>query len=288
LRGAHAKAHQRNRNHATLLEAEMLFRLDGHGRLDVSDTIIDAFIDDAGNTGNELNDPEQRNLFLGCVVVPETRATAFWLRAAPARRIASSVAGISDEVELKGADLFGRKGPFKGVEVADRRRVLDALVEAVVTERIYFFWQGVPKHYWPLIVSDPRKVPFWRTVLITFCHQAYTLFDRLYGPHPFRITVDEHPTFPAGYLLDAGTAAWPSLIDSGIIFRRSCDERGLQVADVLTHAIYRANKAACPNPALPPVVLSRWDELAASYVRQLSEAGVVFNLTTALEQFVTD
>jgi hypothetical protein len=248
-----------------------------------SEAIVEAFIDDAGNTGNDLENSEQRNLVLACLVVPSTRASAFWSRVGAAWQIATSVTGLVD-IELKGEQIFGGRGPFEGVSLEDRRRVLDAVVEAVLGEKTYVFWQGMPKHLWremttetPLLLADSD---FWKTVLLTFLNQVYGVFDHLYGPCNFGVTADENSWITAENVLSL-SETWPRLLNRGVVFRRSNDIRGLQVADIIAHSLYRKNRDACPAPNKPPVTLSKTDKLAASYIERLEAGGILVPLLEA-------
>jgi hypothetical protein len=74
---------------------------------------------------------------------------------------------------------------------------------------------------------------------------------------------------------------WPRLLNQGVIFGRSDQVRGLQVVDIIAHALFRRNKHACPAPDKPPVTRSRTDELAAKYIETLEAGGVLIPLMDA-------
>jgi hypothetical protein len=190
-------------------------------------------------------------------------------------------------VELKGEQLFGGHGPFAGISLHDRCRILDAVVDSVIKQKAYVFWEGLPKHLWAEIIGGlsptPTDADFWKATLQAFLGETYRVLDRLYGPHDFRVTADENSWVPAGKVLSL-RGRWPRLLNQGVIFRRSDEIRGLQVADILVHALYRTNKSSCPAPDKPPVTLSNTDKLAASYTQRLAMGEVLVGLTQATEK----
>ena len=248
------------------------------------DAIVEAFIDDAGNTGGDLGHPEQRNILLACLVVPYTRAPAFWAEVDSAWQIARTLTGGSRDVELKGEQLFGGHGPFANVSLADRCRILDAVVDSVIKQKAYVFWEGLPKHLWAETTGDlsprPADADFWKSVLQAFLGETYRVLDSLYGPNDFRVTADENSWVAAGKVLSL-RGRWPRLLNEGVIFRRSDEVRGLQVADSLVHSLYRTNKSSCPAPDKPAVTLSNTDKLASSYTQRLATGGVLVSLMHA-------
>ena len=255
------------------------------------EAIIESFIDDAGNTGENLEDPVQRNLFLACLVVPCLRASGFWTRIEPAWQIAASVTNHSShEIELKGNEIYGGQGPFEGVPLNDSCRILDTIVEASIAERLCVFSQGMPKHEWSSCLREeglkPENLPFSKLMLYTFLRETYGLLDQLYdGPHEFRMTADENSWIHKNHVLQSSDqGSWSRLADKGIVFRSSAELRGLQVVDIIVHTLYRANKDACPPPNTPPARLSETDKLAHAYMKRLEDGSVLHNLVQARKQ----
>jgi hypothetical protein len=82
--------------------------------------VMEVYFDEAGYTGEHLNDLSQSHLMLAAVAIPADIAGEFWRRAERAWAIASKYLNVRlDEVELKGTDIYGGKGQFrKGVRSA--------------------------------------------------------------------------------------------------------------------------------------------------------------------------
>ena len=107
----------------------------------------------------------------------------------------------------------------------------------------------------------------------------------MYGLHSFRIVADETPRIRPGRLLQSTSdRPWRKLHDGGVIHDSSARNRGLQVADIVVHTLYRANKASWWPPGVPPVEPTGTDLLARRYLERLVEGKVLFNLTQARER----
>jgi hypothetical protein len=248
--------------------------------------IVDGFIDDSGNTGEDLQHPVQRNMFLACLTVPVTRAPAFWAKVEVAWRIASCVTSRPvHEIELKGEQLYGGNSVFKDVPLKDRCHIMDTLADAMITERAYVFWEGLPKQMWlDYTARLPIKLPFCETALYGFCSGIYELYDALYGRSRFRVTADENSWMGAGRVLQGkGGETWPNLSGGGVLFQSSAKVRGLQVVDFVVHTLYRANKQAIPQTG---ETLSNTDKLAASYMQRLASGKILHNMTHSREEIV--
>ena len=144
------------------------------------DPIIEGYIDEAGNTGNDLDHVDQRNFFLACVVVPSTRATAFWTRCAEAWELAGRLTDRDPAgLEFKASDLYGRRGLFKQDPPPETRPVLDIVFEAMVDNKIYVCSEAVPKHAWAELLSrlpsEERDIPLGETAMNQFCSNLYEL-----------------------------------------------------------------------------------------------------------------
>lgn len=251
---------------------------------------VEAFIEDAGNTGDDLDHPQQTNLFLGCLIIPCTRASEFWKQAGEAWEFAKKlIPNCQEDIELKGEKLYGGWDSFKGVALDNRCRILGFLINAVIEHRAYVFWEGIPKHLWRDTLAtmnlSRRKAPLWKSALFAFCDGLYKLLDLLYADGYFRIICDENSWVgPRMLLQPPGKEQWPRLLDGGVIFESSAETRGLQIADVLIHTLYRANKTSCPPQEENPPALSNTDKLASAYLSKLEDSRVLFPLTRSREE----
>ena len=253
--------------------------------------IVKVFFDDAGNTGEKAN-LVQRNMFLGAILVPIDRAERFWEDARRAWTHAEVVCGRPEGIELKGSELYGGGGVFRGVALTERQRVIELVFEAVSAHHLTFFWEGVPKHLWREEMSsrakDPRDVPLWKSTLFAYCGLLYELLDALYEGGRFLVVGDQNSWIDErNILIPPPQAPWPRLLHEGVVFESSRRTPGLQVADLLVHTLYRANKASCPSPELPPAELSPMDRVADVYWQRLLAQRVPFALHGAVEELRT-
>jgi hypothetical protein len=102
------------------------------------------YIDESGNTGLNLSDPQQPVFVLGALVVPETlwQTIESQLEAA-IRKYSPEVA--ASEAEIHGGDLRQGTGVFKGVAVADRLKLRDAWLEIAVNHRLHLIYRAIVK-----------------------------------------------------------------------------------------------------------------------------------------------
>ena len=254
-----------------------------------STPVVKAFIEDAGYTGDDLDHPEQTNMFLGCLVIPAAQAPHLWRQTGEAWELAGELTQNDPErVELKGQQLYGSRGPFEEVDLQDSLKIIDLLVGAIIEQDVHLFWEGIPKDRWRnKLVSmnlNSRQVPLLKTALFGFINVLYQTLDLLYPTGHFRIVGDENDWVGAGKLLQPPRKhPWPRLLDGGVVFESSARIRGLQLADVLIHTLYRANKTSCPPPGKSPM-LSRTDQIACAFLAKLEENRVVHPLTQVLKE----
>lgn len=81
-----------------------------------------AYVDESGNTGTNLNDPDQPIHWMAAVLVPEDQILT--IRQA-LDGIVASVSGVDDSAELHGSELFGGEGPWRGITPSERIRVYE-------------------------------------------------------------------------------------------------------------------------------------------------------------------
>ena len=83
------------------------------------------YIDESGNTGLNLSDPQQPVFVLGALVVPESLWQTIEIELEEAIKIHSPMVHET-EAEIHGGDLRQGSGVFKGVSVADRLKLRNA------------------------------------------------------------------------------------------------------------------------------------------------------------------
>ncbi len=227
------------------------------------------YFDDSGNTGDDLDNDAQRNLFIaGVLISPDaaealTHATdALWTQAADA----CSLSGV----EWKGEQLYGGKGPFRGVPGGTRKQLLGGLVDLLLDHEVPILWQGLPK--WQAKARGLDEA-VWKKVLFGYCS---LLHDYLETEEMGRTLVigDENTSVRAWHQWVAPPQKpWPLFEDGAVKFMPSDKVRGLQIADVVAHTLYRANKAECPDPERGTPRLSNTDVSAVEYRDRLAAGG---------------
>jgi hypothetical protein len=102
------------------------------------------YFDESGNSGNNLNDPDQPIFVLGALIVPETcwQSVEDELEQAVARHFPGLAAAGE---EIHSGDLRGSRGCFKGVPVAQRVTLRDAWLEVARAHDLKFVYRSIEK-----------------------------------------------------------------------------------------------------------------------------------------------
>jgi hypothetical protein len=250
--------------------------------------VMEVYFDEAGFTGENLNDPNQSNLLFAAVAIPGEVADKFWNRVRAAWELAGSRLNVPpDQVELKGSDLYGGKGQFIGLDGSTRLEILDAIFSAMLEFQVRVFWDGLAKHQLQSSASRignaSGQFPFWRSSLFAFCDGLYQLLSALHPNEQFHIAGDENSWIKADRLMEmTNSNRWRQLAGGGIEFYRSSESHGLQVADVVVHTLYRANRAQIPPPGTIAPRLSNTDRTAKDFHARLAAANLWINVSTSL------
>lgn len=102
------------------------------------------YIDESGNTGLNLSDPQQPVFVLGALVVPENLWQTIESELEAAIRLHSPSIADSEE-EIHGGDLRQGTGAFKGVPVTQRLNLRDAWLEVAVRHRLPLIYRAIVK-----------------------------------------------------------------------------------------------------------------------------------------------
>jgi hypothetical protein len=102
------------------------------------------YIDESGNTGRNLADPEQPVFVLGALVVPETSWQGIERELEEAIRV-HGPPGETTDFEVHGSDIRRGTGVFRTVPVADRLRLRDAWLKIAVDHRLHFIYRAIVK-----------------------------------------------------------------------------------------------------------------------------------------------
>lgn len=201
------------------------------------------YTDESGNTGHK-KDPDQPIHMIGALIV----------RAEQVRPINEAIVAILkhfalktsvEEVEIHGVEIFAGKGPFRGVSVDDRIQLVDSLLAVIGNHDVHVGFGAVDK-----ILSGASTHPHQ----IAFGLVAERLQDWLKEQDALGLIIaDENhevqqPVIRA--MRKFQTVGWgfggqgkpmSQIIDT-VHFVRSVDNRVLQLADLATYVLCKAQR----------------------------------------------
>ncbi len=102
------------------------------------------YFDETGNTGNDLDQPDQPIFVLGALVVPETAWSALEadLLAAIARHVP---APIPVDLEIKGSELHNPRGFFRSLPIVVRLALRDDWLNIAGGHGLRLIYRAIPK-----------------------------------------------------------------------------------------------------------------------------------------------
>lgn len=102
------------------------------------------YFDESGNSGNNLNDPDQPIFVLGALIVPEECWQAVeTVLEAELKTHFPALAEAGEEIHS--GDLRGSRGCFKGVAVPERVGPRDAWLKVAATHELKFVYRSIDK-----------------------------------------------------------------------------------------------------------------------------------------------
>jgi hypothetical protein len=102
------------------------------------------YIDESGNTGRNLSDPDQPVFVLGALVIPETSWQVIESDLEEAIQLHGPKVENPD-FEVHGGDIRQGTGVFKGVSVTDRLKLRDAWLEIAIKHKLHFIYRAIVK-----------------------------------------------------------------------------------------------------------------------------------------------
>lgn len=102
------------------------------------------YIDESGNTGRNLADPQQPVFVLGALVVPEGLWQTIETALEKAIKDHGPASLIGDE-EIHGVDLRQGTGIFRGVSVSDRLNLRDAWLQIAIDHNLHLIYRAIVK-----------------------------------------------------------------------------------------------------------------------------------------------
>jgi hypothetical protein len=203
-----------------------------------------------------------------------------WLHAA------SALGWPLEQVELKGADIYGGKNAFAKVAPQVRFEVLDLLFGALERHEIAILWEGVPKQEWARRIAAEGDPNLSRRTLdrmtLGFCSELHELLSAAYSTGKFLVLGDESEWVPAGKRVEV--AGWDRMVRHSVHFVSSARTHGLQVADVVVHTLYRVNRGYLAEGHLRSQPATRGDKIAEDFPLRLARRGLLVNVTERLAQ----
>lgn len=102
------------------------------------------YLDESGNTGNHLNDPQQPIFVLGALIVPETCWQAL------ERDLEQTLSSLFPDIasageEIHAGDLRANRGAFKGVPASKRVELRDAWMKLAQSHQLRFVYRSIEK-----------------------------------------------------------------------------------------------------------------------------------------------
>ncbi len=102
------------------------------------------YLDESGNSGNNLTDPQQPVFVLCAMIVDERNWQPLEADLQAAIRAQFS-AGVPDDFEVHGGDLRSGHGPFEGISVADRIAFRDRWLAIAPKHGIKLVYRAIQK-----------------------------------------------------------------------------------------------------------------------------------------------
>jgi hypothetical protein len=226
-----------------------------------------AYMDETGNTGRNLADPDQPIHLIVTVALDESlvmtvhdHARAVAARHLPGR---SQAAGF----EFHGHALFAGSGHFAGLDPAKRIEIYDELLQAIAIAEAKVIVRGV---YKPGLAKRYRKPYHPHDIALMFTIESIERMARDHGCHVL-LVADESREIEDAALRDlasyqtVGTAwGWNTeridhIIDT-IHFVRSETNPAIQLADCAAFIAARQRKIERREAAENPAVTRLWED----------------------------
>lgn len=207
------------------------------------------YMDESGNTGSNLRDPDQPIHWMVTVGVPEDQVRALSLAL---DGVVTTVGGAPSEAELHGSDLFGGDGDWKGVSPDVRVNVYEQSLALLAAHDCFVAHATIDKQRLSgssSLATSPHVMAFQ-----FLTEKLDTFVQSCDDPLRKRIMLiadetDEHGTFQADLISQmqrqqAGVGRGRILhnIVDTVHFVDSKKNRGVQLADLTAYAMNRSRR----------------------------------------------
>ena len=126
--------------------------------------------------------------------------------------------------------MYGSKGLWEGY---NGLFVLDYIFQIFLKYKIPILWVGIPIEY-----LNKIKNKIWESILVTFLELLNNKFilDKI----KVQVVGDRNSWIPANHALKL--ERWSNFLNSEVIFMDSAEIHGIQLADIISHTLFRSNK----------------------------------------------
>jgi hypothetical protein len=235
-----------------------------------------SYLDESGNTGRRLDDPDQPVHYLVAVMVAEDRALSF------GHAVLDLIGSVIDTkgrlVELHGAELFGGDGPWRGVPPARRIEIYRTALALIMAHDGVVALASIDK---PRLAMRNMIDPNPHLLAMQFLVEKIDGFVQGQAD-PLRQRAlliadqtDEHEAFALELLNGMQRSGGPvgsgpatSHIIDTVHFVRSETNPGVQIADLVAYLLNRVRRT--PSESIRPAdraLHAMFDEFVAPVVR---------------------
>lgn len=224
-----------------------------------------AYLDESGNTGHRLDDPDQPIHYLVAVLVPEEHVLDL---AAELQAVANRACPEKPKAELHGSQLFGGEGDWRGIKVADRVRAYEEALTLIGTFDCVVAHASIDKQQ---LWSTSSRATTPHLLALQFLVERLDRFlsSQSSGARQRALLVadetNEHEAYAINLVAGLQTAGVgvvagrrvERIIDT-VHFVRSEDNRGVQLADLVAYSLNRVRrKAQAPSKSHGDVALAK-------------------------------
>ncbi|MFC0249605.1 DUF3800 domain-containing protein [Citricoccus parietis] len=237
-----------------------------------------AYLDESGNTGRKLDDPDQPFHFMAAVLVPEVHVNA--LAKALDSLVASS--GVAASTELHGAALFRGAEGWEKLSPEQRVDLYREAVGLLGTFECVVAHSSIDKQKLALRYGEVDADRSPHVLSFQFLVEKLEYYLRSTGdPMLSRALLvadetDEHRAFQFELIQnmqrDGGGIGHKVILDriiDTVHFAVSTENRGVQLSDLVAYALNRSRRAALKKPRSrgDEALLKILDEQIAPHVR---------------------
>ncbi len=231
-----------------------------------ADLVWLAYLDESGNTGHRLDDPDQPIHYLVAVLVPEEHVLSL---ASDLQAIAARTCPGNPTAELHGAQLFGGDGDWRGIPVTNRVQAYKEALALIGRYGCVVAHSSIDKRR---LWSDSTVATTPHLLALQFLVERLDVFLVSQSDSSAQRALlvadetNEHEAYAINLVADLQSGGVgvvdgrrvERIVDT-VHFVRSRDNRGVQLADLVAYALNRVRRKTREAKARQ-VTLSRGDQ----------------------------